>query len=83
MEGRTPAIGASVATQKYDALSNASTGFFRPILQPDGSLIAYEYSGEGLQPVRVQPQVQQDLGGATGVPLVELGFIQDTVRRFT
>jgi len=51
-----------IATQKYDAVSNASTGFFRPILQPDGSLIAYEYSGEGLQPVRFQPQVQQDLG---------------------
>lgn len=51
-----------IATQKYDAISNASTGFFRPILQPDGSLIVYEYSGEGLQPVRIQPQVQQDLG---------------------
>ena len=37
-----------IATQKYDAVSNASTGFFRPMLQPDGSLIAYEYSGQGL-----------------------------------
>ena len=51
-----------IATGKYDAVSNASTGFFRPVAQPDGSLIAYEYSGEGLQPVRFQPQVQQDLG---------------------
>jgi hypothetical protein len=51
-----------IATQKYDAVSNASTGFFRPMLQPDGSLIAYDYSGEGLQPVRFQPQVEQDLG---------------------
>ena len=37
-------------------------GFFRPIAQPDGSLIAYEYSGEGLQPVRFMPEVKQDLG---------------------
>ena len=39
-----------IGTQKYDAVSNASTGFFRPNPQPDGSLIAYEYSGKGLQP---------------------------------
>jgi hypothetical protein len=51
-----------VPTQKFDAVSNASTGFFRPIPQPDGSLVAYEYSGQGLQPVRLQPKVQQDLG---------------------
>ena len=51
-----------IASGKYDAVSNASTGFFRPLAQPDGSLIAYEYSGEGLQPVRFQPQVREDLG---------------------
>jgi len=51
-----------IASGKYDAVSNASTGFFRPILQPDGSLIAYEYSGQGLQPVRFRPEVKQDLG---------------------
>ena len=51
-----------VATQKFDAVSNASTGFFRPMPQPDGSLIAYEFSGQGLQPVRFTPQVQNDLG---------------------
>ena len=51
-----------IASGKYDAVSNASTGFFRPIAQPDGSLIAYEYSGQGLQPVRFQPQVREDLG---------------------
>jgi hypothetical protein len=51
-----------LGTQKFDALSNASTGFFRPMIQPDGSIIAYEYSGQGLQPVRFQPEVKQDLG---------------------
>ncbi len=52
----------NIATGKYDAVSNASTGFFRPMLQPDGSLIAYDYSGEGLQPVRFRPEVREDLG---------------------
>jgi hypothetical protein len=51
-----------IPTQKYDAVSNAATGYFRPVAQPDGSLIAYEYSGQGLQPVRFQPQVRDDLG---------------------
>ena len=51
-----------IATQKFDALSNASTGFFRAMPQSDGSISAYEYSGQGLQPVRFQPKVQQDLG---------------------
>jgi hypothetical protein len=51
-----------LSTQKFDALSNASTGFFHPMPQPDGSIIAYEYSGQGLQPVRFMPQVQNDLG---------------------
>jgi len=51
-----------ILTKKYDAVSNSSTGFFRPIVQADGSLIAYEYSGDGLQPVRFKPQVHDDLG---------------------
>lgn len=50
-----------VATGKWDALSNASTGFFRPLPQPDGSLIVYDYAGDGLRPVRLQPAVQTDL----------------------
>ena len=50
-----------VATQKYDVLTNASTGFFRPQIQPDGTLIAYEYSGRGLMPVRITPEVREDL----------------------
>ncbi|HWC56060.1 MAG TPA: hypothetical protein VG434_03725, partial [Sphingomicrobium sp.] len=60
--GASNAFRFDVASGKYDVVSNASTGFFRPIAQPDGSLIAYEYSGEGLQPVRFQPHVRDDLG---------------------
>ena len=51
-----------VASGKYDAISNASTGLFHPMPQADGSIIAYEFAGQGLQPVRFHPQVQQDLG---------------------
>ena len=29
---------------------------------PDGSLVAYEYTGAGLTPVRLLPQVREDLG---------------------
>ncbi len=51
-----------VASQKWDVLSNASTGFFRPQVQPDGSLLVYEYAGDGLTPSRIQPLKRDDLG---------------------
>ena len=51
-----------IATGKYDVLTNASTGFFRPQLRPDGSLLVYDYTGDGFNPAIVQPQVRDDLG---------------------
>jgi hypothetical protein len=51
-----------IATGKYDVLTNAATGFFRPQLRPNGSLLVYDYTGEGLNPSIVQPQVREDLG---------------------
>ena len=60
--GVSNVVRFDIPSQKYEIVSNASTGLFRPDPQPDGSLIAYEYSGKGLQPVRFQPQVQTDLG---------------------
>jgi hypothetical protein len=51
-----------IATQKFEVLSNASTGYFRPLPQPYGSLIVYEYTGDGLAPARLMPAVQQELG---------------------
>jgi len=51
-----------IATQKYEVVSNASTGFFRPMSQPDGSLLVYEYTGAGLTPSRIVPQKRDDLG---------------------
>jgi hypothetical protein len=51
-----------IATQKTEAVSNATTGFFRPIPQADGKLIAYEYTGQGFAPVRFDPKPLDDLG---------------------
>lgn len=51
-----------IASKKYEVLSNASTGFFRPIVRPDGRLLVYEYTGQGLNPSLISPQVREDLG---------------------
>jgi hypothetical protein len=51
-----------VATQKYEVLSNASTGFFRPMPRPDGQLLVYEYTGQGLSPSLIRPEPREDLG---------------------
>jgi WD40 repeat protein len=50
-----------IASGKWDVLTNAATGFFRPQLLPDGNLLVYDYTGEGLNPSIIQPQVRQDL----------------------
>jgi len=60
--GVSNVVRFDVESGKHDIVSNASTGFFRPNPQADGSLVAYEYTGKGLRPVRFQPQVQEDLG---------------------
>jgi hypothetical protein len=54
-----------IATQDVEAVSNAETGFFRPIPQADGSLIVYEYTGEGFRPGTINPQPLDDLGTIT------------------
>ena len=50
-----------IASGKWDVLTNAATGFFRPQLRPDGSLFLYDYAGEGFNPSIVHPEVRQDL----------------------
>src|SRR5208283_5441529 len=51
-----------LATQKVEAVSNAVTGLFRPIPRADGSLIAFEYTGQGFVPVSFDPRPLEDLG---------------------
>ncbi|MEO5808580.1 MAG: hypothetical protein ABIR51_00625, partial [Sphingomicrobium sp.] len=43
-------------------LSNASTGFFRPIARPDGKLLVYEYTGAGMTPSLITTKERDDLG---------------------
>jgi len=50
-----------IASGKWDVLTNAATGFFRPQERPDGSLLVYDYTGEGFNPSIIKPQVRQDL----------------------
>jgi len=52
----------NIAANTFDAVSNAVTGYFRPIPMPDGSLIAFEYTGGGFQPVQFTPKPLNDLG---------------------
>ncbi len=50
-----------VANGDLQAVSNAETGFFRPVPLRDGSLIVFEYTGQGLLPVRIDPVPLEDL----------------------
>ena len=59
--GVSNVVRLDIASGKYDLLTNAATGFFRPQLRPDGSLFVYDYTGTGFNPSIVQPQVREDL----------------------
>lgn len=54
-----------VATGEIEAVSNAETGFFLPIPQEDGTLIVFEYTGEGFRPARIDPVPLEDLSAIT------------------
>ena len=54
-----------VASGKVEAVSNAETGFFRPLPLTDGRLVALEYTGEGFVPVIIDPKPIQDLSAIT------------------
>jgi len=50
-----------VATGAIEAVSNAETGFFRPVPLADGRLVVLEYTGEGFVPVTIEPKLLKDL----------------------
>jgi hypothetical protein len=52
-------------TRKLDAVTNAETGFFRPVPLADGGLIAFRYSGAGFVPARITPRPLEDVGTIT------------------
>ena len=47
-------------TAEVEAVTNAETGFFRPIPLDDGSLLVYEYTGEGFVPALIENPVPLD-----------------------
>ena len=50
-----------IASGDLEAVSNAETGLFRPIPREDGSLLAFEFTGQGFMPVQIDPQPLQDV----------------------
>jgi hypothetical protein len=50
-----------VATGDLEAVSNAETGFFRPIPMADGTLIVQEYLGDGFAPTIIDPKPLEDV----------------------
>ena len=63
-----------IATGAVTALSNAETGFFRPVPLPsDGDLFVFRYSGEGFVPARIEAKPIEDVSAITffGAELVE------------
>ena len=51
-----------IASQKYDVLSQRFDRLFPPDARPDGQLMVYEYTGQGLSPSLIRPEKRDDLG---------------------
>lgn len=49
-----------IATKEWEAVSNTETGYFRPIPRADGSLIVFEYTGQGFRPMVIDPVPLED-----------------------
>ena len=63
-----------IADGKISALTNAETGFFRPVPRPeDTDLFVFRYSGEGFVPTRIETRPLDDVSAITffGERLVE------------
>jgi hypothetical protein len=54
-----------VATGKVDAVSNAETGFFRPVPLDDGRMLVLAYTGSGFVPAIIEPKPLQDVSAIT------------------
>ncbi len=54
-----------IATKAVEAVSNAETGFFRPIPLGDDELIVFRYTGQGWVPARITAKPIQDVNPIT------------------
>jgi hypothetical protein len=50
-----------VASGNIEAVSNAESGFFRPVPLPDGKLVIFHYTGAGFVPAVIDPKPLQDV----------------------
>ncbi|MEO5988567.1 MAG: hypothetical protein ABIU54_00095 [Candidatus Eisenbacteria bacterium] len=50
-----------LARDSMDVVSNAETGFFRPVPMGGDSLIVFRYSGQGFRPTRILPEPLTDV----------------------
>ena len=57
-----------LATGDLEAVSNAETGFFRPVPIDNETLLAYTFTGQGFLPIRLQAEVLEDVS-----PISSLG----------
>jgi hypothetical protein len=54
-----------IETGIIEAVSNSETGLFRPIPRQDGSLIVFEYTGQGFVPTTIDPEIIEDFSAIT------------------
>ena len=54
-----------IASHQIAALSNAETGFVRPLPLPDGRMLAFDYSGQGFIPGFIDAKPREDLAAIT------------------
>ena len=62
-----------VATGKIEAVSNAESGYFRPVPLADGNLVVLTYTGDGFVPAIIDPTPIEDVSAIKflGAELVE------------
>jgi hypothetical protein len=54
-----------VATGEVEAVSNAESGFFRPVPLADGRLIVFHYTAAGFAPAIIEPRPLKDVSAIT------------------
>jgi hypothetical protein len=54
-----------VANGEVEAVSNAESGFFRPVPLSDGRLIVFHFTGAGFVPATIEPKVLKDVSAIT------------------
>jgi len=54
-----------LATGEIEAVSNAESGFFKPLPLDDGSLLVFRYTGQGFVPTIIDPQPLEDVSAVS------------------